>query len=174
MVKFARERAQFIADSDGVEFRHPDNLEFGENLAWNSDSSSSCAKLIKMWYDEVKLYSFKDAVFTHESGHFTQLVWRDTKRVGCGRAFSSGPRGGVFLVCNYDPAGNYSGEFSDNVKRAKKQKKKQPKKKQPAATSSELKESPSTTTSTSSSTTTTQKPASGRSISATTVRSNRE
>lgn len=46
------------------------------------------------------------------TGHFTQVVWKATKRLGCGQA-------GKFVVCNYYPAGNVQGQFRDNVAPAK-------------------------------------------------------
>ncbi|HMJ11224.1 MAG TPA: CAP domain-containing protein [Polyangiaceae bacterium] len=44
-------------------------------------------------------------------GHYTQVVWSGTRRVGCGRATCS-KRGmdWEFWVCNYDPRGNVVGE----------------------------------------------------------------
>lgn len=118
MTEFAQKRADFIAKSDGAEFRHPDDLEYGENLAWHSRNTSSCSKLVKMWYDELPLYRFENPVFSHETGHFTQLVWNETERVGCASSISNGSRGGIYLVCNYDPPGNFLGEFPQNVRRA--------------------------------------------------------
>lgn len=115
ITEFSRKRANFIAESDGSEFKHPADLEYGENLAWHSRETTSCSDLIKMWYDEVDLYDFNKAKFDHETGHFTQLVWRSTRSVGCAKAVSVKPRGGVYLVCNYDPPGNFLGEESENV-----------------------------------------------------------
>lgn len=115
MVEFAQKRADFIAASDGLEFRHPADLQYGENLAWHSRETKSCPELVQMWYDEIKLYNFKAPMFDLRTGHFSQLVWRDTERVGCARAISSGSKGGIYLVCNYDPPGNFLGEESANV-----------------------------------------------------------
>ncbi|HSM51144.1 MAG TPA: CAP domain-containing protein [Thermoanaerobaculia bacterium] len=45
-------------------------------------------------------------------GHYTQVVWRDTRAVGCGWAaceLGRGRRAAVW-VCNYAPAGNWVGE----------------------------------------------------------------
>lgn len=117
VTEFAQKRADFIAASDGVEFRHPPDLPYGENLAYHSRESTSCADLIKMWYDEVDLYDYQSGKFSAATGHFTQLVWKSTKRVGCAKAISRGSSGaGVYLVCNYDEPGNFLGEFQANVR----------------------------------------------------------
>ncbi|PRQ00564.1 Cysteine-rich secretory protein family protein [Enhygromyxa salina] len=48
-------------------------------------------------------------------GHYTQVVWRDSTEIGCAvaRCSSNSPFGGgewFMAVCNYSPAGNYTGE----------------------------------------------------------------
>src|SRR5262245_10897510 len=57
-------------------------------------------------------------------GHFTQLVWKDTTKLGCAVATCSGgvvmPDGSTspmdsFTVCNYKSAGNFAGEYAQNV-----------------------------------------------------------
>ncbi len=40
-------------------------------------------------------------------GHYTQVIWRDTREIGC--AIAEGPRE-EFLVCRYWPAGNWWGQ----------------------------------------------------------------
>jgi len=106
-------------------FEHSGTEGLGENLAyvWSSrvTSLSDCAgygqRFTKMWYDEVSLYNFDNPGFYHETGHFTQLVWRDTTNVGCGLAISKDSK--IYGVCNYSPPGNYIGakNFRDNVLR---------------------------------------------------------
>jgi hypothetical protein len=47
----------------------------------------------------------------HAAGHYTQVVWRDTRRVGCGMATCrQGEWTWRLLACNYDPPGNYMGQ----------------------------------------------------------------
>jgi hypothetical protein len=41
----------------------------------------------------------------HVIGHYTQVVWRTTTEIGCGMA--TGSNGNDFLVCRYNPPGNY-------------------------------------------------------------------
>jgi len=54
-----------------------------------------------------------------EFGHFTQVLWKSTEKVGC---HTSKCAAGTVLsmdawytVCNYDPPGNYAGEYGNNV-----------------------------------------------------------
>lgn len=45
------------------------------------------------------------------AGHYTQLVWAETNRVGCGfTAYSVNNRRINYYVCNYGPAGNFAGK----------------------------------------------------------------
>ena len=42
-------------------------------------------------------------------GHYTQLVWSSTERVGCGKGVCGD--GSVIWACRYDPPGNWVGEW---------------------------------------------------------------
>lgn len=48
------------------------------------------------------------------AGHFTQLVWKDTKQMGVAKARSAAGTK-VFVVANFDPQGNWMGQFADQV-----------------------------------------------------------
>ena len=48
-------------------------------------------------------------------GHFTQLVWDTTTRLGVGLAKSSTGRN--IVVMKYDPPGNYVGQYTKHVHR---------------------------------------------------------
>jgi pathogenesis-related protein 1 len=44
-------------------------------------------------------------------GHFTQVIWKATQLVGCGKAQGTPQKGGsTYIVCNYYPSGNYAGQ----------------------------------------------------------------
>jgi len=58
------------------------------------------------------------AAMQSQAGHFTQVVWKDSRELGVGRAFSDDEQR-VFVVCNYFPAGNIIGRFAQNVFPAK-------------------------------------------------------
>lgn len=57
--------------------------------------------------------------FSKETGHFTQLVWKNTTSVGCGRTECNGDGGnkapGWYVVCEYYPPGNVVGAFTSMV-----------------------------------------------------------
>ncbi|CDY25897.1 BnaC09g32690D [Brassica napus] len=42
-------------------------------------------------------------------GHYTQIVWRETKRLECASVVCENGAG-AFITCNYDPPGSYVGE----------------------------------------------------------------
>lgn len=62
---------------------------------------------------EVKEYNYSDPSFSEETGHFTQLVWKDTTTVGCDSRLCGTQ--GWYLVCEYWPRGNVMGEFGQQV-----------------------------------------------------------
>jgi hypothetical protein len=67
-----------------------------------------------MWYNEVKKYDFSNPRFSMDTGHFSQLVLKDSKRAGFGLAVDS--KSQLFYgVANYDPPGNFAGRFRENV-----------------------------------------------------------
>lgn len=103
-------------------FMHSDdNNGLGENLGkggpYRSPSVADCAsygqQYAKAWYDEVSDYNFRYPESNSGSGHFTQMVWKNTNQLGCGIDFDSDIQ--VYIVCNYYPSGNWGGENSRNV-----------------------------------------------------------
>lgn len=113
--QIARYRAIELAKKDGTNFYHHDNMDVGENLAWNSQEPIDCRIPLQLWYDEWKTYNFRNPHINPRNGHFSQMVWKNSRRIGCGQAISKGRKGGTFTVCNYDPPGNWKGEELQNV-----------------------------------------------------------
>ncbi|KAL6722170.1 hypothetical protein ACLMJK_001277 [Lecanora helva] len=81
----------------------------GENLFWYS-SGGDLAGASQGWVNEQKSYhGEKIGEGNFEAyGHYTQVIWPSTTRVGLASAKSS--NGGNFIVGRYSPPGNFSGE----------------------------------------------------------------
>mmetsp|Transcript_124482 Transcript_124482/g.220564 ORF Transcript_124482/g.220564 Transcript_124482/m.220564 type:complete len:91 (-) Transcript_124482:36-308(-) len=68
------------------------------------------------WYSEVDKYDFDNPGFGMGTGHFTQLVWKSTKKVGMAKVVGeSHGMTAIWIAANYSPAGNMQGAFENNV-----------------------------------------------------------
>ena len=85
----------------------------GENLFACYGMKISGKMMTDDWYNEVSEYDFNNPGFVNGTGHFTQVVWKGSKEVGFG--YAQARDGYYYGVANYYPAGNYIGEFEDNV-----------------------------------------------------------
>jgi len=85
----------------------------GENLWMGSAGYYSAETMIGGFIDEKKDFrpgKFPDVSRTgrwQDVAHYTQLIWHDTRQVGC--AVSRGETND-FLVCRYFPVGNWIGQ----------------------------------------------------------------
>jgi uncharacterized protein YkwD len=96
----------------GCTFGHSPGRNYGENLAAGTIGALDPESTVAMWYDEIKLYKFPDGGFSMQTGHFTQVVWTTTTQVGCGHVQC---KGNDIFVCNYDPPGNWKGQYKQHV-----------------------------------------------------------
>jgi len=115
LAAYAQAWADHLAKDDKCNMKHrPHEGEWkqihGENIFWGSGSSYSVVSASESWYSEIKDY--KHEVLNNSNwyvaGHYTQMVWRNTTKVGIGQATC--PSGALLIVGNYDPPGNYMGE----------------------------------------------------------------
>jgi hypothetical protein len=83
----------------------------GENLWVGTASSFAPGEMVGAWTAEKTYFdggAFNTGITNgHVTGHYTQMVWRTTKAIGC--AMASNHEVDV-LVCRYSPAGNLKGE----------------------------------------------------------------
>ncbi|KNA19125.1 hypothetical protein SOVF_064380 [Spinacia oleracea] len=87
------------------------NGPYGENIFWGSGGFNwSPASAAQYWVDEIKWYDYNSnsCAYGKDCGHYTQIVWRSSTRIGCAKVFCYNGRG-TFITCNYDPPGNYIG-----------------------------------------------------------------
>ncbi|MFL6415305.1 MAG: CAP domain-containing protein [Bryobacteraceae bacterium] len=87
--------------------KHRSDLQVGENLFEAVGRPADVRQVVDSWAAERSAYHPETNSCSGRCGHYTQIIWRDTKRVGCGVA-REGRR--EIWVCNYDPPGNIIGE----------------------------------------------------------------
>ncbi len=87
---------------------------YGENMAWGP-YGNNVATAVDAWYKEVSKYDFNNPTYQSSTGHFTQIVWKNTTEIGC--AYNLSCQYGGLYVCQYNPAGNITsaGYFKENV-----------------------------------------------------------
>ncbi|WP_438038673.1 CAP domain-containing protein [Sorangium sp. So ce128] len=98
-------------------FRHSAN-GYGENLfATSSGASPTPEDVVGSWISEAVSYDLaSNACSGATCGHYTQVVWADSLRLGCGIASCAdgspfeGGSAWQFWVCTYDPPGNFVGQ----------------------------------------------------------------
>lgn len=102
----------------------------GENIYWANKGNSrplvagsfNVSAGVASWFGEVKYYDGNVEEFGSEQtkqvvGHFTQVIWAETLRIGCGISDCVTQTGSinyykeaVSLVCDYRSGGNWAGE----------------------------------------------------------------
>lgn len=83
---------------------------YGENLWMGTAGAFSQTQMVQSWGDEKQHFVYgtmPDVTTGGVVGHYTQMVWRNSTQVGCGLAGNADVE---YLVCQYDPRGNYRGE----------------------------------------------------------------
>ncbi|XP_071821096.1 uncharacterized protein [Apostichopus japonicus] len=110
----AQKWADYLVNSRS--FTHSEAKDYGENLCSHYSSASteySGEEVTDYWYSEIEKYDFRAKAFKKGTGHFTQVVWKDSKEFGIGKAITRD--GKVIIVGQYKPAGNLMGAFQENV-----------------------------------------------------------
>jgi pathogenesis-related protein 1 len=105
--------------ADNCVWYHSNN-GYGENMAAFGGWAGDPQTVIGMWSGESACYDYSSNTCdtycepgVTTCGHYTQVVWRSSSRIGCGvRTCTTGSPWGpsyptwTVWVCNYDPPGN--------------------------------------------------------------------
>lgn len=136
----AKEAANWALDiASSKNFRHS-NTKNGENIYYQAVMSNigppgqppvlSPAHAVFAWYQESWEVNGRPQAYNYNSeqnpgtGHFTQIVWKETTKVGCGVATFEEPNpsnpsfkmSNTYIVAQYQKPGNMMGDFVKNVK----------------------------------------------------------
>ena len=84
-----------------------DAQRYGENIYSASGQTPGVADVVDAWAEERKDYDARKNRCRGVCGHYTQIVWRASQRLGCAMATCGDTE---VWVCNYDPPGNFVGE----------------------------------------------------------------
>ncbi|KAI4878075.1 hypothetical protein NFI96_011683, partial [Prochilodus magdalenae] len=87
---------------------HPVFVSAGENL-WAGTGAFSVNHAIQSWVNEVNFYNYELMTCSKVCGHYTQVVWGHSYKVGCAvhfcpkgiRETTFFPRAASIFVCNY-------------------------------------------------------------------------
>lgn len=89
--------------SDG----HP--YYIGENI-YASSGTATAQGAVTSWASEKSDYNYANNSCSGVCGHYTQIVWRTTLKVGCARGSCPNLTYPSTIVCNYGPGGNLNGQ----------------------------------------------------------------
>lgn len=104
--------------AEQCKWEHSDTSN-GENLYAASGRSreSNINRFTTGWHDEINFYTYANRSCAQGKmcGHYTQVVWANSFKLGCGfadctiEAFGAGLY--TLVVCQYSPPGNWRGQF---------------------------------------------------------------
>ncbi len=116
LAEMAREWANVLA-KEGSRLRHSNRKDVGENLffasakVWSDGRRETQnvteSEVADSWGSEKTNYDYSENDCSGVCGHYTQIVWENTKEVGCAAALSDDKS--QVWVCNYRPPGNIHG-----------------------------------------------------------------
>jgi uncharacterized protein YkwD len=118
LAQTAQDWADYLSGRGGCLIQHG-NSGYGENIyqaaavVWPDGRAEvqqkHIAEIVDRWASEIQYYDYASNTCSFDiCGHYTQIVWRRTKAVGC--AVSVCPSKKQIWVCHYDPPGDVAGQ----------------------------------------------------------------
>lgn len=109
---YAQKWAEYLKANNRCKMKHRSHAgkkekPYGENLAWAGGKELGADEVVEMWYEEIKDYNYANNSCRAVCGHYTQVVWKTSRKVGCGMTRCGNEE---VWVCNYDPPGNWVGQ----------------------------------------------------------------
>ncbi|KAJ9535101.1 hypothetical protein OSB04_un001821 [Centaurea solstitialis] len=84
--------------------------DLGENIFWGQGRRWKVSEAVGVWAVQEKYYDSRHnaCMLNKECLHYTQMVWKSTKYVGCAKTKCNS--GDTYVVCEYYPHGNVIGQ----------------------------------------------------------------
>ena len=119
--------AESLAKNSNDNFLEPSNNDegdekLGENLFQCNKKTckmENYTQPLEVWYKEKNYYNFNTNKGEKGTANFTQMVWKSTKKLGCGLAQKY--ETSYKVVCYYLPKGNVDEKYDINVLPVKEQ-----------------------------------------------------
>ena len=116
--KIAQNSAKEIAEYEGIDIKKTTEKYEGKNVCESifiTARDFNGKKVVDEWYSRIKYYDFNNpsSFKTKYADEFINIVWKDTKKIGCGYAVADD--GYYFATCVYYPCDNCDTLFSENV-----------------------------------------------------------
>ena len=121
LMQFATQYAESLAKNSNDYYLVPSgnyyegDQKLGENLYQCNKKScmDNYIQPLEIWYKEKEKYNFLTNVGEQGTSNFTQMVWKNTKKMGCGVGQKTDS---IFkVVCYYLPKGNVAEKYTENV-----------------------------------------------------------
>lgn len=102
------------ADGDGLVDHNPNRSDghpyyVGENI-YASSGKATAKAAVDAWAGEAAMYHYAANTCDRVCGHYTQIVWRGTQKVGCALQNCPGLKYPSTIVCDYGPGGNINNQ----------------------------------------------------------------
>jgi len=98
---------------DCPDCRRVNRFKVGQNLYQSFSTrkgGKDWRKAIDSWFNEIKSFpssSVSSYSFSHKTGHYSQMVWAKTSKIGCGViGYKKGRFNAKLYTCNYGETGN--------------------------------------------------------------------
>ncbi len=122
LTRYAKSRVRSVSKGHRLSKGHRGlRTRTGEVLYWGSGASkhsgaTDARYAVAQWYSEGAHYNFDSPGFSPWTGHFTQLVWKKSRRIGAARAVGGRPgHYETYIAVEFENPGNIAGKFRQNV-----------------------------------------------------------
>ena len=125
LISAATKYAESLARNPDVNYLEPSGVylgdeKLGENLFQCNKKSCNMENYtqpLDIWYKEISKYNFNTNEGEEGTANFTQMVWKSTKKMGCGVGQKS--ETSFKVICYYLPKGNVPEKYKSNVPQPK-------------------------------------------------------